>query len=256
MAMQKDFADPTPRKDAILKRFVDEFITLTPGQGKYPASFVMGSTASASEQPAHKVTLAHPFDINRYEVTQELYQVVMGNNPSRWKGPRNSVEMVDWNQADEFCRKVTRELRERKLIAADERIRLPSEAEWEYACRAGTTSAYSFGDDVQELTHHAWYKDNSKGYDPPVGQKRPNPWGLYDVHGYEFEWCLDRWHAGYEGAPGDGSAWDKGDSAERVIRGGAWSSSADTQRSAARGHAPATTKAEAIGFRCIKDRTR
>jgi formylglycine-generating enzyme required for sulfatase activity len=248
-ADEKNFADPLPRKAAILKQFVDEFILLTPGQGKYPASFIMGS---ATEEPAHRVTFEHPFALARYEVTQELYQVVMGNNPSRWKGARNSVEKVSWDEAMDFCAKATRELRQRKLIGADERIRLPSEAEWEYACRAGTTGAYSFGDAVGDLTHYAWYKDNSKGYDPPVGQKRPNPWGFFDMHGYEFEWCLDGWHPNYEGAPADGSAW--GDGKERAIRGGAWSASADAARSAARGHAPVEARREEIGFRCVKDR--
>jgi formylglycine-generating enzyme required for sulfatase activity len=252
----KKYEDPMPRRDAILKLFVDEFIRLSPGEGKFPATFVMGSDESPAERPPHKVSFAHSFELGRYEVTQELYHVVMGENPSRWKGLRNSVEMVDWSEAKDFCMKVTRALQERKLIAADERIRLPAEAEWEYACRAGTTSPYSFGAEVAELTHHAWYKDNSKGYDPPVGQKRANPWGFYDMHGYVYEWCLDRWHPDYQGAPADGSAWDSGTSGERVIRGGAWSASADAARSAARGHIAATTRSEAIGFRCVKDKVR
>ncbi len=254
----KKFEDPSPRKDMILQRFVEEFILLTPGQGKYPVSFVMGSDKDGAdaERPAHRVTLAQPFAMARYEVTQELYQIIMGVNPSKWKGPRNSVEMIDWSEANEFCAKVTRALQERKRIAADERIRLPSEAEWEYACRAGTSSRYTFGDDVAELTHYAWYKDNSKGYDPPVGQKRSNAWGLYDLHGYVFEWCLDRWHPSYENAPADGSAWVDGASPERVIRGGAWSAGADAARSAARSHVPAETRSDAIGFRCVKDRVR
>jgi formylglycine-generating enzyme required for sulfatase activity len=253
----KKFEDPTPRKDAILKLFVDEFIALTPGQGKFPASFTMGTDGNGkAEQPAHKVAFMSPFAMARYEMTQELYQAIMGDNASRWKGPRNSVEMITWQEANDFCTKATRALQQRKLIADDERIRLPSEAEWEYACRAGTTTAYSFGDELSELTHYGWYKDNSKGYDPPVGKKRPNPWGLYDTHGYIFEWCQDRWHPNYDRAPTDGSAWLSGDSEERVIRGGAWSASADAARAAARAHAPADTRSDAIGFRCAKDRVR
>ena len=100
-------------------------------------------------------------------------------------------------------------------------IRLPTEAEWEYACRAGTTTAYSFGDDVKQLGDYAWFKGNAKGNDPPVGKKKPNPWGLYDMHGYIWEWCADAWHPSYEGAPSNGSAWDAADAKERVIRGGA-----------------------------------
>src|SRR5262249_23024226 len=99
----------------ILKMFVDEFIEVTPGQGKFPASFVMGSDkGSTEEQPAHKVTLRRPFAMAKYEVTQELYGLVMGINPSKWKGPRNSVEKISWDEANEFCRKATEELRRRK----------------------------------------------------------------------------------------------------------------------------------------------
>src|SRR5262249_50655575 len=141
-------------KDDILKLFHDEFVTLTPGAGKFPAKFTLGSGGDApkEEQPAHEVTFSHSFHevtfshsfaLAKYEVTQELYEAVMGKNPSKWKGPRNSVEMVSWEEANEFCRKATDELRTRKLLGADEVIRLPSEAEWEYACRAGTKTAYS-----------------------------------------------------------------------------------------------------------------
>src|SRR5262249_61694135 len=105
----------------------------------FPRSFAMGAADGPdAEKPVHMVTFAYPFRIAKYEVTQELYEAVAGANPSRWKGPRNSVEMVGWHEANEFCRKLTAELRQRKLIAADETVRLPSEAEWEYTCRAGT----------------------------------------------------------------------------------------------------------------------
>ncbi len=241
------------REDAIMKRFVDEFVTLTPGQGKFTASFGMGSNnGPADEQPAHKVTLAAPFAIDRYEVTQELYQAVMSVNPSRWKGPRNSVEMTSWDEAVEFCRKVTAALRQRKLIRADEEIRLPTEAEWEYACRAGTSTRYSFGDEVKDLTEHAWYKDNSKGHDPPVGAKKANPWGLYDMHGYVWEWVADDWHADYKGAPADGSAWKGGQDGKRVARGGSWTHSAEQCRSSARMGLPVGTRSDAVGFRCVR----
>src|SRR5262245_666194 len=172
--------------EPILKRFSDEFVTLTPGTDKFPASFRMGSAgdAPAAEKPAHAVTFAGPFAMARYEVTQELYEAIAGRNPSKWKGPRNSVEMVNWDEATEFCRQATTELRRRKLLGEDEVLRLPTEAEWEYACRAGTTTAYGFGDSADDLKAYAWFKDNSKGEDPPVGKKKPNAWGLYDMHGY------------------------------------------------------------------------
>ncbi len=120
------------RAERILKQFLDEFIMVTPGEGKFPASFVMGGgkTAPAAELPAHKVTFRRPFAMAKYEVTQELYQLIMGRNPSKWGGPRNSVELVSWDEAREFCRKATEELQRRKLLPAGESIRLPSEAEW------------------------------------------------------------------------------------------------------------------------------
>lgn len=247
-------AEPDAARERILRRFVEELVPLTPGKGAFPESFTLGTSddGPASEKPALKVALRSPFAMARYEVTQELYQAVMGVNPSKWKGPRNSVEMVSWTEAVDFCRKLTQELRKLKLLGEDEIIRLPSEAEWEYACRAGTTTAYSFGDKVDDLKAHAWYKANSKGEDPPVGKKKPNAWGLYDMHGYIAEWCADAWHPSHEGASADGKPRDKKEEKERVIRGGHWADEADQLRCAARGHMPADHKDDKIGFRCVR----
>src|SRR5262249_37610746 len=154
----------------------------------------------------------------KYEMTQELYQFIMDNEPSRWKGPRNSVELVSWDQAVEFCRKLTAELRKQKFIAADETVRLPSEAEWEYACRGGSRTAYSCGGAEGELKAFAWFKGNAAGNDPPVGKLKPNAWGFYDMHGYVWEWCQDAWHPSYQDAPTDGSAWVEMNAGERVLR--------------------------------------
>jgi formylglycine-generating enzyme required for sulfatase activity len=252
----KNFPDPAPRKAEILKLFRSEFVKIAPGEGKYPAKFRMGSQSDASEQPMHEVTLNAPFQIAKYEVTQELYQVVMGANPSKWKGARNSAEMMDWNEAIEFCKKATEMLREAKLIEATEIIRLPTEAEWEYVCRAGTKTDYSFGDDVKDLSDHGWYKANAPGNDPPVGRKAPNPWGLYDIHGYCWEWCQDDWHADYKDAPADGSARTVAGSMKKVIRGGSWADEADASRSAARRGAAIEAKSDAIGMRCVLSKTR
>jgi formylglycine-generating enzyme required for sulfatase activity len=245
-----------PRADQhspILRRFVDEFVTLTPGHGQFPASFSMGSAdKDNTEKPVHTVAFKHPFAMARYEVTQELYEAIEGKNPSRWKGPRNSVELVHWQEANEFCRKLTAELRSRKLLAADEVIRLPTEAEWEYACRAGTTTAYCFGEADDLLKDFAWYKGNSKGEDPPVGKKKPNAWGLYDMHGYVWEWCLDAWHASYTGAPSDGGAWEMPGAKERVARGGSWADDADHARAAFRHRFPADHRSDTVGLRCVK----
>jgi formylglycine-generating enzyme required for sulfatase activity len=160
--------------------------------------------------------------------------------------------MVSWDEASDFCRKVTDELRRRKLLGDTEVIRLPTEAEWEYACRAGTTTAYSFGDTADDLKDYAWFKGNSKGEDPPVGKKKPNPWGLYDLHGYVWEWCQDAWEPGYAGAPTDGSARDVKDAKERVLRGGSWADPADHCRSAFRQHAKPDHRSDTIGFRCVR----
>ncbi|MGF1580367.1 MAG: formylglycine-generating enzyme family protein [Gemmataceae bacterium] len=249
--------DPFPRKEKIFKTFVNEFVAITPGKNKFPATFEMGSkNGGPDEQPVHKVTLAAPFAIAKYEVTQELYHVVMGENPSKWKGPRNSVEMTTWQDSTTFCKKVTEELRQRKLIAADEEIRLPSEAEWEYCCRAGTTTAYSFGDKVQDLTDYAWYKENSKGNDPPVGVKKPNAWGLYDMHGYIWEWCADDWHPNYKNAPTNGLYRSIPRSLKKVIRGGSWATNAAQCRCAARAPMAVTGKDDKIGFRCVRAKVR
>jgi formylglycine-generating enzyme required for sulfatase activity len=240
-------------QDKILKKFAEEFILLTPGQGTYPASFMMGSAdGPAAEQPAHKVTFNYAFAIAKYEVTQELWEAVIGKNPAKWRGPRNSVEMLDWDEANAFCRKVTAELRQRKLIKEGEEIRLPSESEWEYACRAGTMTRFSFGDKAEELGQYCWFTGNAKGNDPPVGVKKPNAWGLYDIHGYLWEWCLDAWHPDYKDAPSDGRPRQADSPKERVLRGGAWTATADQCRSAYRGHRPPTARGPDIGLRCVR----
>jgi formylglycine-generating enzyme required for sulfatase activity len=239
----------------VLKLFLDEFVELTPGKGKFPASFVMGSPekdAPAAEKPTVTVRFKSPFAVARYEVTQELWSAVTGKNASRWKGKRNSVEMMTWDEARQFCDKATKMLHARKLLDAKDVVRLPSEAEWEYACRAGTTTRYSFGDSAKELGAYAWFIGNSKGEDPPVGRKKPNAWGLYDMHGYVWEWCADAWADDLKGAPTDGSARPGKDAGERVIRGGSWADPADEARSAYRGRAKATAKNDRIGFRCVK----
>ncbi len=237
----------------LLKTFREEFVSIAPGKAGFPASFVMGfDQADPSEQPAHRVTLTEPFQMARHEVPQNLWQAVMGNNPSKWKGPRNSVEELTFEEAEAFCLKATRLMREAKLIAAEEVIRLPSEAEWEYAARAGTTTRYSFGDDVAQLGTYGWFNGNAAGNDPPVGARQPNAWKLYDMHGYLWEWCRDTWHADYRDAPADGSAWiSGGDATQRVLRGGSWQDKAEQLTSSTRRGASKDLRDDAIGLRCV-----
>lgn len=151
--------------------------------------------------PQHEVTLTRSFYLGIYEVTQSQYESVMGMNPSHFKDARNSfclpVDNVTWHQAQEFCMSLSSRPEERSKRRV---YRLPTEAEWEFACRAGTDTAYSFGADRRKLGEYAWYKDNSDGRTHAVGGKLPNKFGLYDMHGNVGEWCSD-WWAPYPNGP-------------------------------------------------------
>ena len=163
-----------------LQIFRSEFVAITPGTGGFPASFQMGCDRAgrANERPVHRVTFNYSFEIAKYEVPQNLWQAVMGENPSRWQGPRNSAEMLSFDEAVQFCQRATEQMRAAKLITAIQEIRLPSESEWEYAARAATTSRYSFGDDPQQLESYAWFAGNAAGNDPPVAPKAPTLGGF------------------------------------------------------------------------------
>jgi formylglycine-generating enzyme required for sulfatase activity len=250
-------ADPANEQPTLLKIFRQEFVRLTPGEGDFPAEFTMGDDSGLeSSRPAHQVVLEHGFEITRHEVPQNLWEAVMGSNPSRWKGARNSVEMLSYEDAEAFCLKTTELMHAAGLIETDEVVRLPSEAEWEYAARAGTTTRYSFGDAETDLGDYAWYTLNAAGNDPPVGAKKPNAWRLYDVHGYLWEWCADTWHDDYRGAASDGSVWDEGDKNRGVLRGGSWKDKADQLTSTFRRAADRDLKDDAVGLRCVLAKAR
>jgi len=216
--------------------------------------FMMGSPDSEeghvdNEGPQHEVTLSKPFYMGVTEVTQAQYEAIMGANPSTFKGETNPVENVSCKDATEFCKKLSEKTRQA--------VRLPTEAEWEYACRAGSKTKFCFGDADEALGDYAWYHANSGGTTHPVGQKKPNAWGLYDMHGNLWEWCSDWYAQNYADAkavdpqgPASGidasrlSAWSwfiftmmpkTSSTSFRVLRDGGWYCGPDGCRSAARG---------------------
>lgn len=222
-----------------------EFMKIPSGE------FNMGSPSGEEDRdddegPVHKVTIEESYYLGKYEVTQEQWREVMGSNPSHFKGDDLPVEQLSWYDAQEFIKKLNEK-------EGTDKYRLPSEAEWEYACRAGTTTRYSFGNDESKLKDYAWYRDNSNQKTHPVGQKKPNLWGLYDMHGNVWEWCQDMGHDDYNGAPSDGSAWEDGNDSFRVTRGGCRLSDAGVCRSASRGSYDIDYRNYFLGFRVLRE---
>ena len=203
-----------------------------------------GTFTMGEGDDAHQVTLTQSFRIGVHEVTQEQYERVMSSNPSHFKGPQNPVEQVSWNDAVKFCEKLSA-LPEEK--AAGRVYRLPTEAEWEYACRAGTTTKYSFGDIEGALGDYAWYRANSGGKTHRVGAKRRNPWGLYDMHGNVWEWCRDLDGDYPSGAVTDPTGAESGST--RVCRGGSWLDTAGNCRTANRSGYSPSAQNPVTGFR-------
>ena len=193
---------------------------------------------SKSEGPQHRVRFKHGFWLAETACTQALWEAVMGDNPSRFDSDsENPVEQVSWKMAKGFIEKLNAE-----IPGLD--LRLPSESEWEYACRAGTTTAFWFGDEltVEDANYNGTYPYNGgkKGIYREqtllVKSFRRNPWGLYQMHGNVWEWCEDEWHDNYEGAPDDGSPWRDSKDREAVLRGGSWFYYGRRLRSACRIH--------------------
>jgi formylglycine-generating enzyme required for sulfatase activity len=213
-----------------------------------PGTFMMGSPASwwggRGDERQHQVTLTKQYSIGIYPVTQSKYQRIMGSNPSYFKGDRHPVEQVSWEDATEFIKKLNGLSEER---TAGRFYRLPTESEWEYACRAGSRRAYCFGDGEARLGEYAWYKSNSGNGTQEVGQKAANAWGLYDMHGNVWEWCSD-WKGDYP----SGTVRDpKGPSTGsfRVSRGGSWGLEAALCRSAFRNGCGPSFRNGLLGFR-------
>jgi formylglycine-generating enzyme required for sulfatase activity len=229
--------------------------------------FLMGSSkaddpdALDDETPRHRVRISRPFYLGLTEVTQGQYRAVTGQSPSRFKGSDDlPVESVSWNEAIQFCNTLS----EREGLkpyyqfgpesqSGGDGYRLPTEAEWEYACRARTTTRYSFGDDPAALDAHGWVEDNSNNQTHPVGQKRPNGFGLHDMHGNVWEWCWDGYDAKYYAqSPIDDPRGPPAGASDRVIRGGCWSVNPQFARSADRYWLTPVDRGIGLGFRLAR----
>jgi formylglycine-generating enzyme required for sulfatase activity len=211
----------------------------------------LGKQGYDDERPVHQVTVA-PFLMNKYLITQAQWRLIMGMPHSRFTGDRLPVDRVSWHDAARFC--------ERLAKRTQRAYRLPSEGQWEYACRAGTSTPFHFGETITtevanyngEFTYRAEPKGVYRHTTTPVDQFPPNAFGLHDMHGNLWEWCADAWHDSYDSAPVDERVWSSSrKEAHRVARGGCWHDIPGVCRSAARLKANADDAEEIIGFRVV-----
>lgn len=217
-----------------------EFVLIPAG------SFLMGSEENmgdGDESPVHRVTITQPFYFGACEVTQEQWEKIMGANPSGFQGAKLPVETVSWHDCQRFLARLG--------AKTGRKFALPTEAQWEYACRAGTAAPWNFGGSESLVKDHAWMGENSEGATHPVGTKTPNAWGLHDLHGNVGEWCAD-WYAKHAYAAGEikdprGPA--TGES--RVVRGGGWGEDADHVRCAVRNCNGPDGATRGTGLRCV-----
>ena len=203
-----------------------------------PGEFMMGGDKFDREKPVHKVKLTKGFWMLETEVTQEMWQSVMGKNLSDFKGDQKPVARVSWYDCQEFCKKLSQKL--------GQQVKLPTEAQWEYACRAGTT-----GDYAGTLDEMAWYGDNSDSTTHAVGQKKPNQWGLYDMHGNVWEWCSDNYDYEYYAKSPTSDPENTTTSSCRVNRGGGWGNYAENCRSAYRFRFEPDSRYNILGLRVL-----
>jgi formylglycine-generating enzyme required for sulfatase activity len=254
LAVKSDFGEAiTKRNQALEKLGIQVFRdtlkdgSLGPEMVQMPAgTFQMGSNEYDGEKPVHTVTVKS-FALGKYEVTFEEYdkfcEATKREKPSDsgWGRGKRPVINVSWDDAKAYTKWLSDQ--------TGKDYRLPSEAQWEYACRAGSTGKYSFGDDVNQLGNYGWYGGNSGSQTHPVGEKQANKFGLYDMHGNVWEWLEDKYHDSYSGAPSDGSAWMSGDSNYRLLRGGSWFSNDGYLRCAYRNGDDTTNRYNYRGFR-------
>jgi len=226
--------------------------------------FTMGDKDEPDATP-HEVVVS-PFLMDKYLVTQEQYEKLMGDNPSRWKSPKNPVEQVRWSDCVKFCNarsqaeglKPCYNLQTWECDFNADGYRLPTEAEWECACRAGTKTMYFFGDNPSQLGDYAWFEKNSGGHPQPVGQKKPNPWGLCDICGNLWQWCNDFYGVEYYAQSPKENPRGPQEGDTRVVRGGAWKFSGDNCRSGYRynenpGYVDVCFGYDIYGFRCVRN---
>jgi len=224
-------------------------------------NFVMGDAKGRPEEAPHQVSV-NSFYIDKLPVTQEFFEKVMGFNPSKRKGKDNPVERMQWTHAAQFCNRCSElegltpcyDLNTWECNFEGDGYRLPTEAEWEYACRAESQWDYCFGGAVADLSHYAWWKQNSGGKTRPVGQLSPNHWGLYDVHGNVWQWCNDYYGENYYSESPKENPRGPATGKMRVLRGGAWDSDAEKCRAAYRNkefpvYSDACFGADSYGFR-------
>ena len=230
--------------------------------GKYllvePGSFVMGDSLGngpKGERPSHEVTISDPFFFGERPVTQAHWQSIMGENPSKftdgWAAGLRPVETVSWLDAQAFIDRLNERDVDSVRLGFTGEWRLPSEAEWEFAARAGTSSRWPFGDRDSELNDYGWHAGNSGASTREVGQKKANPWGFLDLFGQTGEWCHDDHAPNYESHTGIQQAHVDAESLRKIHRGGSWFTESDSTRSRARASAPATQRGDGIGLRLV-----
>ncbi len=229
-----------------------------------PAGKFMMGDKDEVDAPLHEISVS-AFQMDKHLVTQDQFQKLMGANPSRWKGGQNPVEQLRWSDAVKFCNKRSEaeglkpcyDLATLKCDFSADGYRLPTEAEWEYACRAGTTTAYFFGATPAKAGDYAWFDKNSGGKPRPVGQKQPNPWGLFDMAGNVWQWCNDFYDVEYYAKSPKQDPAGPAEGKNKVLRGGAWRFSADNCRSGYRynenpGSSDVCFGYDIYGFRCVR----
>lgn len=242
-----------PVKADFVDSYGNGFMQIVPGR------FLMGRDSKDPmgydpELPQHEVKITKAFYIAQTETTQQMWQKIMGKNPADFQDPQRPVENVSYKDIQKFLEKLN-------SVSRVGVYRLPSEAQWEYAARAGSSTAYFFGDNAGLIDHFGWFIGNTPGGTQKVGQKQPNPWGLYDIIGNVAEWVEDCWHPNYLQAPKTEVAWTSSgffdnSCKERVLRGGSWYSPAFELRSSYRFKHFVYNRSQHKGFRLVLDRSR